>query len=245
MGIKESQEEHLSPEAMEKIKADVDQMIAKGEEERIEWNDRLERLEKALTDPKTEGMRDVLEKYIQETKRNLEMLYSEKDRERLTNSFIEDYKRQMRMKQYHDERAERVKTAQITKEQIIDVFVTAIEGGSNYWYYILDIPKEVERIMQTDELAFSEACGEYVLNGGTLAIYDVEEVDGMEDPENEYASDKPEPIGYITMDSLLDAISKVKKEYPEVYENIIMDEYDASDADVFFQIATMGEIVYG
>jgi hypothetical protein len=47
------------------------------------------------------------------------------------------------------------------------------------------------------------------------------------------------------MDSLLDAIQKLKDEYPRVYENIIDEEYDAEDADVFFQLAVMGEVTFG
>jgi len=67
----------------------------------------------------------------------------------------------------------------------------------------------------------------------------------MEDLDNDYAQDKPEPLGTIDMNSLLDAINIMKRDYREQYENIIMDEYDAEDADIFFQIATMGEVLYG
>jgi hypothetical protein len=61
----------------------------------------------------------------------------------------------------------------------------------------------------------------------------------------EYSTNKPKPLGVINMDSLLDAISVMKKDYPEKYEAIVMDEYDADDADVFFQIAVMGELTFG
>jgi len=47
------------------------------------------------------------------------------------------------------------------------------------------------------------------------------------------------------MDSLLDAIQKLKEDYPNAYENIIDEEYDAEDADIFFQLATMGDVVFG
>jgi hypothetical protein len=47
------------------------------------------------------------------------------------------------------------------------------------------------------------------------------------------------------MDKLLDAINLVKKDYPEVYENIVLEEYDAEDADIFLQLAVMGNVVFG
>jgi hypothetical protein len=43
----------------------------------------------------------------------------------------------------------------------------------------------------------------------------------------------------------LDAIQKIKAEHPNVYNNIIDEDYDADDADVFFQIAVMGEVTFG
>jgi len=187
----------------------------------------------------------MFQSLIDDNKRKLNSFYSADDKFRIVNALINQHKQAEAFRKYGEERAERAKTAKITKEQIIDVFVTAIEGGSNYWYYILDVPKEITYMVKQEDIPFSEACGKHVLNGGELTIYDVEEVGDMEDVDNDYAQDKPEPLGTITMDSLLDAINIMKRDYPDRYESIIMDEYDAEDADVFFQIATMGEIVYG
>jgi hypothetical protein len=105
-------------------------------------------------------------------------------------------------------------------------------------------------MVKQENTPFSEACGKHVLNGGELTIYDIEEVNEMADNDDEgvdyeYSTNKPKPLGVINMDSLLDAISVMKKDYPEKYEAIVMDEYDADDADVFFQIAVMGELTFG
>jgi hypothetical protein len=146
-------------------------------------------------------------------------------------SMIFDYKRKKAYEDYEREKIENRKTRKITKEDIIDIFVTALEGGSNYWYYIPTIPNGVRDIMNETGMATSEAIGQYVLKGGYVQINDAE--------------DEEEILGNIDMDGLLDAIQKVKTEYPDVYNNIIDEEYDADDADIFFQIAVMGEITFG
>jgi hypothetical protein len=47
------------------------------------------------------------------------------------------------------------------------------------------------------------------------------------------------------MDSILEAITIIKKDYPDVWENILDEQYDANDADIFLQLCVMGEVVYG
>lgn len=244
MGIHEN-EEQIPDDVMKSIEANADEMIAKSQKERDELLGMIKKIELAIEQNRNdESIVSVFEKLLDDNKRKLDYFYKPEDKERLVNGLLDQYKRSETFRKYAEERAEKVKTAQITKDQIIDVFVTAIEGGSNYWYYIIDVPKEITYMVKEEGITFSEACGKHVLNGGELVIYDVEEVGDMEKVD-EYSTDKPEPLGYINMDSLLDAISIMKKDYPERYENIIMDEYDAEDADVFFQIATMGDIVFG
>jgi len=119
----------------------------------------------------------------------------------------------------------------LTKEMIINLFVNALEGGSNYWYYLKDIPNEVKNIMSKKHIATSEAIGEFILNGGEIHIYDIEDEDDL--------------LGSINMNNLLDAINTMKKEYSANYLNIVSETDDAEDADIFLQIATMGKIVFG
>lgn len=119
----------------------------------------------------------------------------------------------------------------LNKEMLINLFITALEGGSNHWYYIKDIPNEVRNIQRKKNLTLSEAIGEFILNNGKIYIYDIE--------------DQNEVLGFINMDKLLDAINIMKQKYPNNYENIISEMDDAEDADIFLQLATMGNIVYG
>jgi len=146
-------------------------------------------------------------------------------------SMIFDYKRKKADEEYQAEKIERRKTKSITKEDIIDILVTALEGGSNYWYFIPTIPNGVREIKNEMGITTTEAIGQYVLKGGYVQINDAE--------------DEEEVLGNIDMDGLLDAIQKIKTDYPNIYENIIDEEYDSEDADAFFQIAVMGDITFG
>jgi hypothetical protein len=143
----------------------------------------------------------------------------------------------------------------LTKEDIINLFVTALEGGSNYWYYV----GNSDKINNTGEPS-SEEIGKFILNGGTVSFYDkelVEEILGKMDDsyyhiqgdivdEKLFAEDKEKAfLGDVDMDSILKGISLTKKRYPKVWENILLEQYDANDADVFLQLCVMGKIVFG
>lgn len=143
----------------------------------------------------------------------------------------------------------------LTKEDIIDLFVTALEGGSNYWYY-MDLPDNIKSYGQS----ISEAVGEYILQGGKIYFYDNElrseimynlkkgeyNIEGDIIDQKRFDEDMDETyLGYVNMDKILDAISKIKTEYSEIWENILLEQSDAGDADVFLQLCVMGEIIFG
>jgi hypothetical protein len=54
-----------------------------------------------------------------------------------------------------------------------------------------------------------------------------------------------ELLGNVTQESMYRAFELAEKDYSEIYERVISGQEDASDADVIFQLATMGEIVFG
>lgn len=145
----------------------------------------------------------------------------------------------------------------LTKEDIIALFVTSLEGGSNYWY-LMDLPKDIKTYGQST----SEAVGEYILQGGAIQFYDREEyyevksnlrngyynIGGGDDiiDKKSYQEDlESTKLGYVDMDKILESISVIKKDYPEIWENILLEQADAGDADVFLQLCVMGDIVYG
>ena len=146
-------------------------------------------------------------------------------------------------------------TRNLSKQDIIDLFVTALEGGSNYWY-LMDLPNNIKSYGDYT----SEAVGEYILQGGYIEFYDVEEyrevqrnfrngyydISGDLKNEKEYQEDlEKTKLGYVDMDKILDTIPVLKKNYPKIWENILLENADAGDADVFLQLCVMGDVVFG
>ena|SRR6478609_3770264 len=114
---------------------------------------------------------------------------------------------------------------------IEDMLVGAFEGGSNYWYWINDwehIKKAtpamkgepfVMRVMQALDM------------GLTLDIYDAE--------------DETEKLGTLSWDSCVKALDLMKENHEVHYLNLIAEEGDAETADVFLQLAVLGELTFG
>jgi hypothetical protein len=146
-------------------------------------------------------------------------------------------------KKYEEERLKARESKTFGKEDIVDLFVDALEGGSNYWYELRHLPEELRYKAKEMGQPISEAIGEYILNGGYIQFYDGEE-EYDDDDYQEIHSEKG-LLGTVDMNSILDAITLIKKDYPEVWENILDEQYDANDADIFLQLCVMGEVVFG
>jgi hypothetical protein len=119
------------------------------------------------------------------------------------------------------------------KDAIInDQLCTAMEGGSNYWYMIGDIDRK--HFVKGDTIPDNIARSIIADKDFYLEVYDVES------DEHE-----PELLGKVSYDSIVKAFSILSKEYPQTLANILSGDFDADDSDVWFQLATMGEVVYG
>ena len=226
-GIPQEDLDALRAEAQKMVDADQQNALKKKEElDRILENIR-QGIKNGTLDP---SVNDLMADFIKEKERELGY-YGTATVEGRMEGLVFEYKRKKAYEDYEREKIERRKTKKITKQDIIDLFVTALEGGSNYWYYIPTIPAGVRQIKTETGMATSEAIGEYILRGGNIQINDAE--------------DEEEVLGTVDMTSLLEAIDLLKSDYTHAYENIIDEEYDADDADIFFQLAVMGEVTFG
>jgi len=226
-GIPQEDLDALRAEAQKMIDADQRNALKKKEElDKILENIR-QGVKNGTLDP---SVNDLMADFIKEKERELGH-YGKAKVEWAMEGLVFEYKRKKAYEDYEREKIERRKTKKITKQDIIDLFVTALEGGSNYWYYIPTIPAGVREIKTETGMATSEAIGEYILRGGNIQINDAE--------------DEEEVLGTVDMTSLLEAIDLLKSDYTHAYENIIDEEYDADDADIFFQLAVMGEVTFG
>lgn len=129
---------------------------------------------------------------------------------------------------------------EITLTNFEDIIITALEGGSNYWYWL-----KADEI--SPHLGPRDSNGLY--NGKCFteaiakALYDNPEFKmDVYDYEDMYPT---EPLGTCTQESMLKALEKCSEMYPEVFASMIAENYDADDADTVFQLAVMGEVRFG
>jgi hypothetical protein len=119
---------------------------------------------------------------------------------------------------------------EVTLEHFETIIVGALEGGSNYWYCLGEgIPPRDE-----NHSPLSTRVAHKLFNDPTYQL----QIMDLEDEEREV-------LGYVTQESMLNAFHIIAKQYPWHYSNLIGENDDAETADVFFQVATMGEIVFG
>ena len=112
----------------------------------------------------------------------------------------------------------------IEDENIIDILVAALEGGSNYWYFLPDLSmvKEYHRRAMSEKIIMT------VLEDESISI----PVTDLEDEE--------ELLGYINKQNIMEGIVLFIQNGNK-FDPIM----DAGDADALFQYIVMKEIVFG
>jgi len=120
----------------------------------------------------------------------------------------------------------------ITSRTMEDLFVTALEGGSNHWCQISD--KSCDAVREAVPTgSFSEATWKAISEFDVkVRIYDVE---------------SGETLGVLTHELITERMAAMHNDKTVLNRmvNILHEEYDADDADVVFQYLLMGEIVFG
>lgn len=110
-----------------------------------------------------------------------------------------------------------------------DLLVTAMEGGSNYWYLILtDLPTRNKSLPYVIDLL------NQVKEGLAISIRDIEDSNTV--------------LGFISKENIIESFSLLAncQTISHVLRNIIVhDNYDAEDADIWFQLVVMKEVNYG
>lgn len=141
---------------------------------------------------------------------------------------------------------------EITNDAIESMLVTALEGGSNYWYEFnskdlkeawLWLKKEIEekRLTRNESVHYMWMDAMFQGYSKPIPVYDTEELCGEDDIE------LFEPIGYLCMETIEKGLEKASHEYPNEFQQYFPQYMngDAEDADVLFQLICLGEIVYG
>jgi hypothetical protein len=122
------------------------------------------------------------------------------------------------------------------REVLENVFVTALEGGSNYWYYLSEGAVRLIRkaVPKNEDPYLSSAILKAVLD------HDVEVP--ISDADNE-----DEVLGYISKKTIQERIQKLAEDENSKWALVreMNDIGDADSSDVVFQWLVMGEVVFG
>lgn len=125
---------------------------------------------------------------------------------------------------------------EVLRKVLENVIVTALEGGSNYWYYL---PKEsIKRIRE----AVPKEEDPYLATAMLKAVLDHNVVVPIYDAEDIY-----EEIGSINRETIHQRLQDLhnNKGLSWALEVEINECGDAESSDVVFQYLSMGEHVYG
>lgn len=112
---------------------------------------------------------------------------------------------------------------QIKDEDIINVLNGALEGGSNYWYYLSNL----SMLKYSSEDSLGANIYWTAVAGIYIPVYDIENPKDL--------------LGYISSSN----IEKGIQMYYDVNNILNFDEMDANNYDELFQYIVLGELVYG
>lgn len=123
---------------------------------------------------------------------------------------------------------------EINRNILENVFVTALEGGSNYWYFIPTTSVEaIRNVVPKEEEPFL-----------SIALLKAVIDHNIDVPINDIENEEDE-IGVISASTMKDRIQKLAEEMPDVFLCEINEEGDADSSDTWFQYITLGELIFG
>lgn len=123
----------------------------------------------------------------------------------------------------------------ISKEILGNIFVTALEGGSNYWYYLADDTiRKIRKAVPKSEVPYL-----------SVAILDAVLVHNVEVDIHD-AEDEEEVLGTITKATMQERLTKLaNSEDAWALNNELECNGDATSSDVVFQYIVLGETTFG
>ena len=113
-------------------------------------------------------------------------------------------------------------TVELDRQRVVDTFINALEGGSNYWltsYSLGSGEDDSEKELQA------------ILNGErTMTVKE---------------NDRDEKSHVVTVKDIEAALQDMANRYPWHFKNLVDENDDAETADVLLQLAALKEVVYG
>lgn len=122
--------------------------------------------------------------------------------------------------------------AKVPATRIADLLIGALEGGSNYWVETVTLGPEVSGFGSARPSAddYYPRSIRYPLSGGYVKIHTTDD----------------EPMESHTLDlaAIKRGLDLMARLYPKDFNDFMQENDDANTADMFLQLAVLGEIVY-
>ena len=123
----------------------------------------------------------------------------------------------------------------VSRETLENIFVTALEGGCNYWYYL---SKEAVTRVRSAVPKSEEECLSVAI---FKAVYDHD----VEVPINDIENPR-EVLGVLRKADLQQRINKMVEDgHGDAIFDEIREQGDANTSDIIFQYLVMNEITFG
>jgi hypothetical protein len=121
------------------------------------------------------------------------------------------------------------------RDTLENVFVTALEGGSNYWYFLSDTAKKIIRSH------IHENFDPYLSTAMFKAIMDHNAIVPINDAEH-----PDEILGYLSKDRIDEMINKLigDDNYNWALKNEMNEQGDAESSDIVFQYLVIGGVEF-
>jgi hypothetical protein len=128
-------------------------------------------------------------------------------------------------------------------QDIYDLLDSALFGGSNYWYWLPDMHQKETLDWYNSLSEEQKKENKFGDNTCELGFFRMlcDHSFGWEVTDSE----SEDHLGYFNYFAMLRGLKLMAEEYPRHWENFKNECWDAETADVFFQLAVMGEIVFG
>jgi len=122
----------------------------------------------------------------------------------------------------------------ITQENLSNWFCGAFEGGSNYWL-ALNV-REMNRKNFKQEQSLDDNLSESFFKDDNFSfkVYDVQSDD-----------DEWELLGEVNWDNIKWALQHMSVHYPNLFNDLVHGDADADSCDVWLQLASMKDVVFG
>lgn len=120
-------------------------------------------------------------------------------------------------------------TVDVAEERLQDLLCNALEGGSNYWYFIEKFNYPEGQTKESLGIEFAHI--ELPFKGGSLTFTVPEDEDGK---------------GYVLdLKAIEKGVRRMAKKYPKHFGDFMEENDDACTGDCFLQCCLFGEEVYG